>query len=425
MSAHSPDTMHPDLYLRRKELVKEQQGALTQRKSLSAEIGKLMREKQDAEAAKLKTQVEYANSVASTAEEQLHQLEREMDSLMLQMPNLLDDRVPDGDDELNNEVVLEWGVERRKVGERYLWHDDIAAKLGGYDPAAAARLSGARFSILSGPLARLERAIVQFFLDQHTAENGYREVSVPYIVSRSTLTGTGQLPKFEEDLFAVNHQVNGEDAFLIPTAEVPITNLHRDEILEATQLPLSYVGLTPCFRAEAGSYGRDTKGLLRQHQFHKVELVKITTPEQSDAEHEALTRDAEECLRLLELPYRKVRLCSGDIGFAAAHCYDLEVWLPAQQTYREIASCSNCRDFQARRMALRYRPAPLGAAKEAGKGKKSTVLCHTINGSGLAVGRTLVAILENYQEEDGSVRLPEVLVPYMGGTTKLEPVAKK
>ena len=413
------------LNVRRKELVKEQQGALAQRKTLSAEIGKLMKEKKDEEATKLKSQVEYANNIAAGAEEKLLSLEQEMDLLVNQVPNLLDDRVPDGEDEAANVVVHEWGTDKRKLGEGFLWHDDIAAKIGGYDPTAAAKLSGSRFSVLSGPVARLERALVQFFLDQHTTKNGYREVSVPYIVSRSTLTGTGQLPKFEDDLFAVNHQVNGEDAFLIPTAEVPITNLHRDEILDASQLPLSYVGLTPCFRAEAGSYGRDTKGLLRQHQFHKVELVKITTPEQSDAEHEALTQHAEECLQLLQLPYRKVRLCSGDIGFSAKHCYDLEVWLPAQQTYREIASCSNCGDFQARRMALRFRPAPLGTAKEAGKGKKSTVLCHTINGSGLAVGRTLVAILENYQNaEDGSVAVPDALVQYMGGVTKLEASSK-
>lgn len=411
---------------RRKELVKEQQGALAQRKMLSAEIGKLMKEKKNEEATKLKSQVEYASSVAATAEEQLLDLEQEMELLMYQIPNLLDDRVPEGKDEEANVVVTEWGTDKRKIGEGFLWHDDIASKVGGYDPSAAAKLSGARFSVLSGPVARLERAIIQFFLDRHTDRNGYREVSVPYIVSRSTLTGTGQLPKFENDLFAVNHQVNGEDAFLIPTAEVPITNLHRDEILDASQLPLSYVGLTPCFRAEAGSYGRDTKGLLRQHQFHKVELVKITTPEQSSAEHEALTQHAEECLKLLGLPYRKVRLCSGDIGFAATHCYDLEVWLPAQQTYREIASCSNCGDFQARRMGLRFRPAPMASATEEGKkGKKSTVLCHTINGSGLAVGRTLVAILENYQHEDGSVSIPEVLVPYMGGMARLEPVVKK
>lgn len=268
-----------------------------------------------------------------------------------------------------------------------------------------------------------------FFLDLHTEKHGYTEVSVPYIVGRSALEGTSQLPKFQEDLFAItpeSHTCNGEDAFLIPTAEVPVTNLHADSILEAKDLPLSYVAWTPCFRAEAGSSGRDTKGLIRTHQFQKVELVKITTAESSDEEHELLTSHAEACLQALELPYRKVRLCSGDIGFSARHCYDLEVWLPGAGEYREISSCSNTGDFQARRMALRYRPEPPSAPEE-DDGKKKTKpkktkpeLCHTINGSGLAVGRTLVAVLENYQRPDGSVVVPEVLRPYMGGVEVIE-----
>jgi seryl-tRNA synthetase len=291
-------------------------------------------------------------------------------------------------------------------------------------------MSGARFVALSGPIAQLERAIAMFLIDLHTAKHGYTEVSVPYIVGRSALEGTGQLPKFQEDLFAISpesHTCNGEDAFLIPTAEVPLTNMHANSILEESQLPICYVAWTPCFRAEAGSYGRDTKGLIRTHQFQKVELVKITSAANSDKEHELLTSHAEACLQALELPYRKVRLCSGDIGFSARHCYDLEVWLPGAQEYREISSCSNTGDFQARRMALRYRPeAPAEEPSDSKKKKKKPKpeLCHTINGSGLAVGRTLVAVLENYQCPDGSVVVPEVLRPYMGGKEVIEVPSK-
>lgn len=285
-------------------------------------------------------------------------------------------RVPDGDDDSNNKVVSEWGTERRLIGDNYLWHDDIARRLGGMDHDAAVRLSGSRFSVLVGDLARLERALANFFLDYHIGK-GYREVSVPYIVSRSTMQGTGQLPKFEEDMFKVNHSVSGEDAFLIPTAEVPVTNLFRDSIVPFAQFPISLVCHSPSFRAEVGSAGKDTKGLLRQHQFQKVELVKLCLPEQSQEEHEKLTQDAEDILKSLQLPYRKVMLCSGDTGFSARICYDLEVWLPGQQAYREIASCSNCFDFQARRMKLRAK---------AGIEDK-TIYPHTINGSGVAVGR--------------------------------------
>jgi seryl-tRNA synthetase len=329
------------------------------------------------------------------------------------MPNLLDDSVVDGHGEADNVAVSEWATEKRLVGDKYRWHDELAAGLGGLDLEAAARISGARFAVLYGPLARLERAISQYFIDTHI-QRGYLEVSTPLLVSRSTLQGTGQLPKFEDDLFQVNHTIGGEKAYLIPTAEVPLTSLYREQILSHQELPLSLVASTPCFRAEAGSHGRDTRGLLRQHQFHKVELVKITTPEDSEKEHEAMVQDAEYLLQQLELPYRKVQLCSGDIGFAARLCYDLEVWLPGQQTYREISSISNCHDFQARRMQLRYRPA---------EGKKP-VLCHTLNGSGLAVGRTIVAILENYQRPDGSVGIPQVLQPYMNGLTELSPSSR-
>lgn len=268
-----------------------------------------------------------------------------------------------------------WGEEKRKIGEQYRWHDEIAKDIGGLDMEAAAKISGSRFSVLIGDIAKLERALTQYFVDFHTSR-GYTEVSVPYIVSRSTLRGTGQLPKFEEDLFKVNHSVSGEDAFLIPTSEVPVTNLFRDSILSMDQLPISLVSLSPCFRAEAGSGGRDSRGLLRQHQFLKVELVKICRPEDSQQEHEKLTNDAEDLLKSLELPYRKVLLCSGDLGFSARICYDLEVWLPGQNNYREISSCSNCYDFQARRMKLRYKA-----------GQKQNEFCHTLNGSGVAVGR--------------------------------------
>lgn len=268
-----------------------------------------------------------------------------------------------------------WGEDKRKIGDNFQWHDDIARGLGGLDLEAATRMSGSRFSVLIGPVARLERALTQYFLDFHTTR-GYQEVSVPFIVSRSTLQGTGQLPKFEDDLFRVNHNVAGEEAFLIPTAEVPVTNLFRDTILQEAQLPLSIVCLSPSFRAEAGSHGKDVRGLLRQHQFHKVELVKICKSEDSIIEHEKLTNDAEAVLQSLELPYRKVLLCGGDTGFSARICYDLEVWLPGQQAYREVSSCSNCYDFQARRMKLRYK-----------KWEKVNEYLHTINGSGVAIGR--------------------------------------
>lgn len=307
----------------------------------------------------------------------------------------------------------------------------------------AVSISGARFSALRGNIAKLERALSTFFLDLHTTQHGYTEIgTVPLIVSRSTLEGTSQLPKFEDDLFRItpeSHTCNGEDAFLIPTAEVPLTNLHRDAILSESELPIRYVALTPCFRAEAGSYGRDTRGLIRSHQFNKVEMIQIVHPTQSTTVHEELTRHAQNCLEALKLPYRKVRLCSGDIGFSARHCYDLEVWLPGEGQYREISSCSNTGDFQARRMNLRFRPNAVADTKnddnepkgnnknnkkKKGKGKGAQPkpeFCHTLNGSGLAVGRALVAVLENYQTPDGSVVVPDVLRPYMGGVDVLVP----
>lgn len=434
------------LQSKRVALIQERDNFLNQRKEASAQVGQLMRklnskdnedkEGTEAEVEKQKELSATAAEGAQKADEKLESIQTVMDDLLAGIPNLLDDKVPDGTDESQNEVVSEWGdidalPKKLEWTDDFepKWHDDVAMGVNGYQSEAAVKMSGTRFVALSGAIARLERALAMFFLDLHTGKHGYTEVSVPYIVGRSALEGTSQLPKFQEDLFAItpeSHTCNGEDAFLIPTAEVPVTNLHADSILEAKDLPLSYVAWTPCFRAEAGSSGRDTKGLIRTHQFQKVELVKITTAESSDEEHELLTSHAEACLQALELPYRKVRLCSGDIGFSARHCYDLEVWLPGAGEYREISSCSNTGDFQARRMALRYRPEPPPAPEgEDGKKKKKPKkmkpeLCHTINGSGLAVGRTLVAVLENYQRPDGSIVVPEVLRPYMGGVEVIE-----
>jgi len=400
----------------RAELVTVGNNARELRKKLSPAIGKLMKEGNTEEADKLKVQVAEAAATAEEADLKMQQIEAERSELFNALPNMLDPRVADGDDEESNEEVGSWGCEG-ELAKELLWHDEVGTALGGLDIERGAKLSGSRFSVLRGSVARLERALINFFVDMHTEQHGYTEVMVPYIVGAATLQGTGQLPKFEEDLFKLSEPLNGREGYLIPTAEVPITNMHAGEILDESQLPLSYVAFTPCFRAEAGSGGRDTRGLFRQHQFHKVELVKLTTPEHSDAGHHELVQHAENCLQKLGLPYRKVQLCSGDIGFSARLCYDLEVWLPGQTRFREISSCSNCGDFQARRMNLRYRPSERDAK---GKAKKP-VFCHTINGSGLAVGRTLVAILENYQNEDGSVTVPEVLRPYMGGKEVLLP----
>lgn len=337
-------------------------------------------------------------------------------------------RVPSGLDESHNQVVFEWGTENRKMctnstDEPFQWHDDIAVALGGLDLPAAARLSGARFSVLKGPIARLERALTQYFLDFHTSSTSrrggpYTEVSVPFIVTRSTLTGTGQLPKFEHDLFKLHHFAQNEDTFLIPTSEVPVTSLYRGQLLAAEEFPLRFVCSSPCFRSEAGAHGRDTRGLLRQHQFHKVELVRICLPHQSETEYREMCADSEALLQELNLPYRRVLLCSGDTGFGAAITHDLEVWMPSVQKYREVASCSNCWDFQSRRMGLRYK---LSASEKEENGGRATAFPHTMNGSALAVGRILAALLENfYSPSDGSVAIPTVLQPYMGGMLKLE-----
>jgi seryl-tRNA synthetase len=334
-------------------------------------------------------------------EAELADIETRRDALLLTLPNLPHESVPVGGSAADNVEVRRWGTPREfAFAPKPHW--DLGADLGILDFERATRMSGARFAVLAGAGAQLSRALINFMLDLHATEHGYREVEPPFLVNRTALTGTGNLPKFEQDLF----KIGGDwDLFLIPTAEVPVTNLHREEILDGRQLPLKYTAYTPCFRSEAGSYGADVRGLIRQHQFDKVELVKFTTPEQSHDELEALTRNAETVLERLGLPYRRMLLCTGDMGFASAKTFDIEVWLPSQNTYREISSCSNTESFQARRAQIRFRPDGSGKAQ----------LAHTLNGSGLAVGRTLIAILENYQQEDGSIVIPEALRPWMRG----------
>jgi seryl-tRNA synthetase len=330
-------------------------------------------------------------------DDELVGIQQALDAIVMTIPNLCDDSVPAGQDDSHNIEIRQWGT-KPSFSFTPKNHWEIGEELGIIDFETAAKISGARFALLKGFASRLERALTNFMLDLHTQKHGYTEVLPPFLVNTPSMTATGQLPKFAEDLF----KIDGWDLYLIPTAEVPVTNIHRDETLDEKALPLSYTAYTPCFRSEAGSHGRDTRGLIRQHQFDKVELVKFTTPETSMVELEKLLADAEEVLQLLGLHYRVVALCSGDLGFSSTKTYDIEVWLPGQQTYREISSCSNFLDFQARRGGIRYRP----------DGQKKSKLVHTLNGSGLAVGRTLVAILENYQQEDGRVQLPEILKPY-------------
>lgn len=355
--------------------------------------------------APLLQQVETLGAELMAAEAGLAVAQSEFDDLIMGLPNLLHESVPDGRSEDANVELRRWRAPR-EFGFKPRDHVEIGEALGQMDFAAAGKISAARFTVLKGPLARLQRALIHFMLDLHTREHGYTEVYVPYLVNAQSMTGTGQLPKFEADLFTIP----GEQKFyLIPTAEVPVTNLARDTIFETDALPLRYVAHTPCFRSEAGSYGRDTRGMIRQHQFEKVELVHFARPQDSYAELEALTRNAEEVLKRLELPYRVVALCAGDLGFGAAKTYDLEVWLPGQQQYREISSCSNFEAFQARRLQARWRNPETGKPE----------LLHTLNGSGVAAGRALVAVLENYQQADGSVAVPEALRPYMAGATTI------
>jgi len=388
----------------RKTLQTRTQELQAQRNSLSKQIGMLKGQGKDASG--VMAQVGTLGDELKVSELRLGELLEKFNAILATLPNIPDESVPDGDDESANVEIRRWGTPRTfdfPVKD----HTDVGEALGQLDFATAAKISGSRFSLLKGSVARLHRALAQFMLDTHSAEHGYTEVYAPYLVNAASLFGTGQLPKFEEDLFKV---LRGEQEplYLIPTAEVPVTNIVRDEILAAEGLPLKFVCHTPCFRSEAGSGGRDVRGMIRQHQFDKVELVQIVHPEQSTAAHEELTRHAEVILEKLELPYRRVVLCTGDMGFSSQKTYDLEVWLPAQNAYREISSCSNFGAFQARRMQARFR-----------NDRNKTELCHTLNGSGLAVGRTLVAILENNQQADGSVTIPAALRPYMGGLEKL------
>jgi seryl-tRNA synthetase len=385
--------------------------------ALSKQIGEYKRSGQDAgelfrEAAAIKAEIEGFSSVAKA-------LDNEMVGWLTTIPNLCRDEVPIGRDETANLEVKKWGtIPTYDFQPKPHW--ELGEQLGILDLNRASKISGARFAVYWGDGAKLERALISFMLDQHTRDHGYTEVLPPFMVNSKSLFGTGQLPKFADDLFRCSDaegltpgQYRDNDHWLIPTAEVPVTNLFRDEVLDEAKLPIALTAYTPCFRSEAGSYGKDVRGIIRQHQFQKVELVKFTRPEESDAEHEQLTRNAETILERLELPYRCMLLCTGDTGFSSAKTFDLEVWLPGQNLYREISSCSNFEAFQARRANIRYKP----------KGQNKTAFVHTLNGSGLAVGRTWLAILENYQQADGTVRVPAALVPYMGGQEVIRPRA--
>ncbi len=379
-----------------------------ERNTRSKAIGVAKGQGQDV--APLLAEVESLGAKLATGEQTLNRLQTEIDRHLLDMPNLLHDSVPAGRDSAANVEIRRHG-EPRRLDFEPADHVAIGEGLGGLDPTSASRISGARFAVMTGPVAALHRALAQFMLDLHVREHGYREAWVPYLVSRQTLTGTGQLPKFEQDLFKLQRTETESELFLIPTAEVPLTNLAGDRILDAGELPLKLVAHTPCFRSEAGSYGKDTRGLIRQHQFDKVELVQIVRPDQSYAALEELTGHAAKVLELLQLPYRVMALCAGDIGFSSSKTYDLEVWLPAQGAFREISSCSNCEGFQARRMQARWRNPETGKPEPV----------HTLNGSGVAVGRALVAVLENNQQADGTVAVPQVLRSYLGGVEKLKP----
>jgi seryl-tRNA synthetase len=389
---------------KRKVLQVETENLQAERNSRSKEIGAAKARGEDI--TPLREEVNKLGEKLNEAKAELDQLLGQIHQIAANIPNIPHESVPDGKDENDNVEVLRWGTPRQfdfPVKD----HVELGEQLSGLDFAAGVKLTGARFVVMKGQMAKLHRALAQFMLDLHTNEHGYVETYVPYLVNQTTLFGTGQLPKFGEDLFHTNPLTEQADSSyaLIPTAEVPVTNLVRDEILDEESLPIKMTAHTPCFRSEAGSYGRDTRGLIRMHQFDKVELVQIVKPEDSMSALEELTGQAEKVLQLLELPYRKVVLCTGDMGFGSCKTYDLEVWIPAQNTYREISSCSNMWDFQARRMQARYRH----------RQDKKINLVHTLNGSGLAVGRTLVALLENYQQADGRIKVPTVLIPYMGG----------
>ena len=387
----------------RRKTIQEWERLRALQKKVSDEVSKKKREGQDV--SELIEEMKNVSRDLKALDGVVEEKEKALQDFLLTIPNLPHASVPVGKDPSDNVEVKRWG-EIPKFDFKPKPHWDLGEELGILDFKNGAKITGARFTLYWDLGAKLERALINFMLDLHTREHGYREVLPPFMVNRTTMTGTGQLPKFEEELF----KVEGTDYFLIPTAEVPVTNIHQDEVLEEKVLPLYYTAYTPCFRKEAGSYGKDTRGLIRQHQFNKVELVKFAKPETSYDELEKLLSNAEEVLKRLKLPYRVVNLCSGDLGFSAAKTYDIEVWLPGQDTFKEISSCSNFEDFQARRAKIRYRLS----------GKSKTEHVHTLNGSGLAVGRTLVAILENYQQADGSVIIPEVLQSYLYGVKKIE-----
>ena len=400
----------------RREKITRLESLQSQRNELSEKVGALKRAKQDASA--LMEEVRGLKEAIEAEQQGADGIDEQLRAILTRIPNFCRDEVPVGSDERANVEVKRWG-KAPEFGFAPKAHWELGAELGILDLERAAKISGARFAVYWGDGAKLERALITFMLDVHTREHGYTEVLPPFMVNSKSLFGTGQLPKFAEDLFRCVDaegfepgKLRDNDHWLIPTAEVPVTNLYRDETLDEAKLPVSLTAYTPCFRSEAGSYGKDVRGIIRQHQFQKVELVKFTRPEESDAEHEKLTRNAETILERLELPYRRMLLCTGDTGFSSAKTFDLEVWLPGQGLYREISSCSNFEGFQARRANIRYKP----------KGGK-TAFVHTLNGSGLAVGRTWLAILENYQQKDGTVRVPEALVPYMGGQRTIGPRA--
>lgn len=391
------------LDVERRTLTRERDDLNAASNRISREVGALMRDGRRDEAEGLKAESRALTEKNKGIEARLDELESDFRAILVNIPNLPHDSVPIGDDDAGNLEVRRWGTPRDFAAEDFVPKDhiDLGTGLGILDQERAAKVTGSRFSVLSGLGAKMERALIAFMLDLHTREHGYTEILPPFIVNSASMFGTGQLPKFEADLFKLR---DDRDLYLIPTAEVPLTNLHRDEILSEKDLTISYTAYTPCFRSEAGSYGRDVRGLIRQHQFDKVELVKLTRPEDSYAALEELTGNAERVLQLLELPYRVVALCTGDMGFSSSKTYDIEVWLPSQNTYREISSCSNCEAFQARRAQIRFKR----------DGKSKTEFVHTLNGSGLAVGRTWLSILENYQQKDGTVKVPKVLVPYLG-----------
>lgn len=382
----------------RKEVQVKTQELQNERNSRSKAIGQAKAKGQDVQA--LLDQVQHLGDQLKEAESELSKIQAEMTVLMEGIPNILDESVPDGKNEEANVEICRWG-EIPEFAFEAKDHVDLGSKKG-MDFELGAKIAGARFVVLNGHLARLQRAIIQLMLDTHVSEHGYSETYVPFLVNADSLRGTGQLPKFEADLFKVGHD---PQFYLIPTAEVPVTNIVRDVIIDAKEMPLKFVCHSPCFRSEAGAYGRDVRGMIRQHQFEKVEIVQIVKPEESSKAHEELTGHAEAILKKLKLSYRKVLLCAGDTGFSSAKTYDLEVWLPGQKAYREISSCSNFKDFQARRLQARWRNPETGKPE----------LVHTLNGSGLAAGRTLIAIIENYQDAQGNIRIPEALIPYMGG----------